>query len=553
MIAGGFDDFSEEGSYEFANMKATSNTETELASGREPNEMSRPTTSTRAGFMESQGCGASILMSASTAIKMGCPIYGIVAYTATATDKAGRSVPAPGKGVVSTARQLPSSNRNANITLDISYRRRQLEFRRKQISEWLDHETELFKAEVEDAGQDMADASVVSKLATLQSEAHRQEKEAMATYGMLAGHDPTIAPLRRALAVWGLTIDDIGVASFHGTSTVANDKNESGAFNRQFQHLGRSKGNACPVIAQKWLTGHPKGGAAAWMLNGMTQSILSGLIPGNRNNDNLGPELQAFELLVYPSRSIQTDGIKAGLLKSFGFGQVGGECLILHPDHLIACLDSPSYSAYSSQRADRALGAYSKFNDMFVSRNLIQLKEAPPYTIELEQEVLLNPLARASQDATGSYSFTAKSLPSAVPISQSVASAAAAIASKAANVFAVGTDVELISSVPSTNENFLERNFTESELSYCKAASDFAASLAGRWSAKEAVFKALKTSSRGGGAAMKDIEVTSNNGIPGVVLHGQAETVAKEHGITGFELSISHAEGVAISVCVAKK
>ena len=49
MIAGGFDDFSEEGSYEFANMKATSNTETEFAMGREPNEFSRPTTSTRAG------------------------------------------------------------------------------------------------------------------------------------------------------------------------------------------------------------------------------------------------------------------------------------------------------------------------------------------------------------------------------------------------------------------------------------------------------------------------------------------------------------------------
>lgn len=50
MIAGGYDDFSEEGSYEFANMKATSNSETEFAAGREPNEMSRPTTSTRAGF-----------------------------------------------------------------------------------------------------------------------------------------------------------------------------------------------------------------------------------------------------------------------------------------------------------------------------------------------------------------------------------------------------------------------------------------------------------------------------------------------------------------------
>jgi fatty acid synthase subunit alpha len=49
MIAGGFDDISEEGSYEFANMKATSNTETEFAMGREPTEMSRPATTTRAG------------------------------------------------------------------------------------------------------------------------------------------------------------------------------------------------------------------------------------------------------------------------------------------------------------------------------------------------------------------------------------------------------------------------------------------------------------------------------------------------------------------------
>ena len=54
MIAGGFDDISEEGSYEFANMKATSNAETEFAMGREPTEMSRPATTSRAGFMESQ-------------------------------------------------------------------------------------------------------------------------------------------------------------------------------------------------------------------------------------------------------------------------------------------------------------------------------------------------------------------------------------------------------------------------------------------------------------------------------------------------------------------
>lgn len=126
----------------------------------------------------------------------------------------------------------------------------------------------------------MSQAEAGERLTFLRNEARRQESEAAATWGMLEGSDPTIAPLRRALAVWGLTIDDIGVASFHGTSTKANDKNESSVFNQQFAHLGRSKGNACPVIAQKWLTGHPKGGAAAWMFNGMTQSILSGIVPG---------------------------------------------------------------------------------------------------------------------------------------------------------------------------------------------------------------------------------------------------------------------------------
>ena len=49
MISGGFDDISEEGSYEFANMKAASNAETKFAMGREPTEMSHPATTSRAG------------------------------------------------------------------------------------------------------------------------------------------------------------------------------------------------------------------------------------------------------------------------------------------------------------------------------------------------------------------------------------------------------------------------------------------------------------------------------------------------------------------------
>jgi len=116
-FVGGFDDFQEEGSYEFANMKATSNAEEELLCGRTPQEMSRPTTTTRTGFMESQGCGVQLIMTAKLGLEMGVPIYGIVALTATATDKVGRSIPAPGQGILTTARE--AANKFPSPLLDI--------------------------------------------------------------------------------------------------------------------------------------------------------------------------------------------------------------------------------------------------------------------------------------------------------------------------------------------------------------------------------------------------------------------------------------------------
>lgn len=64
-----------------------------------------------------------------------------------------------------------------------------------------------------------------------------------------------MAPVRRALAVWGLTPDDIGLVSIHGTSTQANEKNETSVYNDVFTNIGRTPGNAVPVIAQNNLTG----------------------------------------------------------------------------------------------------------------------------------------------------------------------------------------------------------------------------------------------------------------------------------------------------------
>lgn len=545
MIAGGFDDFSEEGSYEFANMKATSNTETEFAQGREPNEFSRPMTSTRAGFMESQGCGVHVLMSAKTAIEMGAAIQGIVAYTSTHTDKAGRSVPAPGRGVLSTAREV--TPKESIPLLDVKYRSRQLAFRRRQISQWFENELDLLKDEAVASGKNEDNEWFKTRVSFIENEAKRQEKDALATYGMLHGTDPSIAPLRRALAVWGLNADSVGVISCHGTSTKANDKNESGVYNLQFEQLGRSKGNAVPVITQKYLTGHPKGGAAAWMFNGMLQTINSALVPGNANADNISEELRAFPHLFYPSKPIQHVRLEAGLLTSFGFGQVGGQVAILHPRYLLASLSADQLAEYKAKRRTRELDSYLRSSQAMVKENLVQIKDAPPYAPELEGPVLLNPLARAGPSKNGSFMFEGK-LPSAVPLNAANADTIKSLLSQTGgNIAGVGVDTELITSVP-TSQTFRERNFTQSEIDYCNSAPDSAASFAGRWAAKEAVFKALSVPSKGAGASMKDIEIVSTESGPTVKLAGDA---AKAAGGKSIKVSLSHSDTSVVAFAVA--
>ena len=138
-------------------------------------------------------------------------------------DKAGRSIPAPGRGALTIARQVPS--KHPLPILDLAYRSRQLSFRRSQISHWLSHEQQQLNDEMEfqkRSGEEVDEEYFSSRIVAIEKEAAQQEKDALAMYGMLEGNDPRIAPLRRALAVWGLTVDDIGVLSIHGTSTNAN-------------------------------------------------------------------------------------------------------------------------------------------------------------------------------------------------------------------------------------------------------------------------------------------------------------------------------------------
>ena len=443
-IVGGADSFNQEIAAEFGNMKATSDPGAEAARGRVPKEMSRPNTSTRNGFVESEGCGIQILTTAKLALEMGLPIHGIIASASTATDKIGRSIPAPGQGILVNAREDSTS---------------------------------------------------------------------------------LVAPLRRALAIWGLTIDDVDVATMHGTSTRANDKNESDILCKQFRHLGRQEGNPILAITQKSITGHPKGAAGAWMLNGAMQVLNSGLVPGNRNLDNLDEEFEEFEMIHYPGKSIQTAGIKAFSATSFGFGQKSAQVIGVHAKYLFATLDEAAYNEYKAKAHARQQRAYREWHGRVISNSVFQAKEKPPYTPEHETQTLLSPGARATKsNHKSSYSIPPK------PETQSKLASSknadeerfktilddlADPSGTSSNNLRTGVDIEDIKSINSDSETFVARNFTDEEIRYCSAAANPQASFAGRWSAKEAVFKSLGVAGRGAGAELRDIEIVNDvHGAP---------------------------------------
>jgi fatty acid synthase subunit alpha len=468
--------------------------------------MSRPTTTTRAGFMESQGCGMQLIMSAQLALDMGVPIHGIIALTTTATDKIGRSVPAPGQGVLTTARENPG--KFPSPLLDIKYRRRQMDLRKKQIKEWQESELLYLREEAEamkaQGDETFNESEYLQERAQhIEREAIRQEKDAQFSLGNnFWKQDSRIAPLRGALATWGLTVDDIDVASFHGTSTVANDKNESDVICQQLKHLGRKKGNAVMGIFQKYLTGHPKGAAGAWMFNGCLQVLESGLVPGNRNADNVDKVMEKFDYIVYPSRSIQTDGVKAFSVTSFGFGQKGAQVIGIHPKYLYATLDAAQYATYKSKVEARQKKAYRFFHNGLINNSIFVAKSKAPYEDDQQSKIFLNPDYRVSVDKKTSelkYASTAPKTEESAQTAQMVESLAKAHATENSKV---GVDVENIDAVNIDNDTFVERNFTPTEQAYCRKAASPQSSFAGRWSAKEAVFKSLGVSSQGAGAAL---------------------------------------------------
>ena len=148
-----------------------------------------------------------------------------------------------------------------------------------------------------------------------------------------AARGGTESRLKKQLAQVGVTANDITVVSKHDTSTTANDPNESELHERIAEAIGRSEGNPLYVISQKSLTGHAKGGAAAFQMIGLTQVLRSGLVPANRSLDCVDPVLKQHEHLVWLRKplNLAAKAPKAGLVTSLGFGHVSALVAIVHP------------------------------------------------------------------------------------------------------------------------------------------------------------------------------------------------------------------------------
>ena len=211
------------------------------------------------------------------------------------------------------------------------------------------------------------------------------------------------SPISRALRKFGLGADDIGLVYKHDTSTAANDPNENALHDGIQTALGRTAGNPLFVVSQKTLTGHSKGGAAAWQAIGLCQALRDNVIPGNRNLDEVDPAMRSFGHVAFTDTAIRgtPGGLKAGLVTSLGFGHVGALALVVHPAAFAAMLSAKQRKRWKKLRTARRERARQQRMDVHTGeRALFERRGQKRFSGDAERRMLLDPAARLSSPAS---------------------------------------------------------------------------------------------------------------------------------------------------------
>ncbi|MBU0533617.1 MAG: holo-ACP synthase [Candidatus Omnitrophica bacterium] len=123
-------------------------------------------------------------------------------------------------------------------------------------------------------------------------------------------------------------------------------------------------------------------------------------------------------------------------------------------------------------------------------------------------------------------------------------------------IIGVGTDiisVDRIKKIIETRgERFLNLIFTDNERKYCQSKESPWINYAGRFAAKESVFKVLKTG-WGLGVRWKDVEILKNkSGEPYISLKGKTKLIAAKKRIKNIALSISHDRKYAMATAIGE-
>ena len=174
----------------------------------------------------------------------------------------------------------------------------------------------------------MAEGSTVLILESEESAKNRNAK----IYGYVIGYGSTtdahhitapaeggegaVRAMNKALKDANLSMDDVDYINAHGTSTPANDKNETTAIKTLFG----AKAYEVDISSTKSMTGHLLGGAGAFESMVCILSLQEGVIPPTIN---LKTKDEECDLNYTPNNAVNKD-MNIAMSNSFGFGGHNG-------------------------------------------------------------------------------------------------------------------------------------------------------------------------------------------------------------------------------------
>ena len=160
------------------------------------------------------------------------------------------------------------------------------------------------------------------------------------------------------------------------------------------------------MVSQKSLTGHAKGGAAAFQLIGLCQVLATGSVPPNRGLDCVDEALAVNEHLVWLRQSLQTGPLRAGLLTSLGFGHVSAMVAVAHPGAFVAALSPEQRETWLQSATSRLVAGEARRLDAMCGGAPLYVKpeqrrfadSSLTRTKADESAMLIDPMARLGAD-----------------------------------------------------------------------------------------------------------------------------------------------------------